>query len=195
MAKFTPRQIIGKWRQGFALDLHVLSSTPIGYNEFGHLQFDTIRTEIGELMFKLKYRGDKTVVDEIADAVETLMETWKPGVDLIVPVPPSSQQALQPVRVLADALSKRLNIPLADCVARTRDAPQLKNVYDLDERLRLLEGLHAIDASATKGRRILLFDDLYRSGATMNAIATALHEQGDASDVFALTVTQTRSYR
>lgn len=195
MARFTPRQIIGKWRQGFALDLHVLSSIPIGHNELGHMQFDTTRTEIGELMFKLKYRSDKTVVDEIIDSVEALMKTWKPNVDLIVPVPPSSQRALQPVIVLADALSKRLSIPLADCVARTRDAPQLKNVYDLDERLRLPEGLHTIDASATRGRRILLFDDLYRSGATMNAITTALYEQGAASDVFALTITQTRSYR
>lgn len=37
------------------------------------------------------------------------------------------------------------------------------------------------------------FDDLFRSGATMNSITVALHEQGHASDVFALTLTRTRS--
>src|SRR5229473_6598327 len=41
VAKFQPRKIQGRWRDGYALDLHTLSSTPIGYNEYGHMQFDT----------------------------------------------------------------------------------------------------------------------------------------------------------
>jgi competence protein ComFC len=45
------------------------------------------------------------------------------------------------------------------------------------------------------GRKVLLFDDLYRSGATMSSIAAALHDQGGSGDVFALTVTRTRSRR
>ena len=82
---------------------------------------------------------------------------------------------------------------MANCVKRTRNVPQLKNVFDLDERAKLLEGLHAIDKSLTQGKRALLFDDLYRSGATMNAITTELYETGEATDVFALTITRTRS--
>ena len=34
---------------------------------------------------------------------------------------------------------------------------------------------------------------LYRSEATMNAITTELYETGEATDVFALTITRTRS--
>jgi predicted amidophosphoribosyltransferase len=97
------------------------------------------------------------------------------------------------VFVLAEAISKRLGIPLANCVKRARNIPQLKNVYDLDERLKLLDGLHEVDTPATQDKKILLFDDLYRSGATMNAITAALYEQGKASEVFALTITRTRS--
>ena len=74
-----------------------------------------------------------------------------------------------------------------------RDIPQLKSVYDLDERFKLLDGLHEVDTSATQEKKILLFDDLYRSGATMNAITTVLYEQGKAAAVFALTITRTRS--
>ncbi len=33
----------------------------------------------------------------------------------------------------------------------------------------------------------------YRSGATMNAITAALYDEGAAADVFALTITRTRS--
>jgi competence protein ComFC len=195
MANFHPRLIIGKWREGYALDIHTLSSTPIGYNEFGHMQFETNRSEIGELLLKLKYRADRSVVDEIAVAAQLFLSQWKPGSDMIVPVPPSGVRAVQPVILLATAMGLRLGLPLIDCVKRTRDVPQLKNVYDLDERTRLLNGLHTVDRAVTAGKRILLFDDLYRSGATMNAITLMLYDHGAAGDVCALTVTRTRSFR
>ena len=86
-------------------------------------------------------------------------------------------------------------MPLADCVTKTRNVPQLKNILDLDERVKLLEGLYTIDKSVTQGKSILLFDDLYRSGATMNAITAELYVSGKATDVFALTITRTRSHR
>jgi hypothetical protein len=46
-------------------------------------------------------------------------------------------------------------------------------------------------SAEVKGLDILLVDDLYRSGATMSAIAEALHASG-ASNVFAFASTQTR---
>jgi competence protein ComFC len=193
MAQFVRRKILGKWREGFSLDLHTLSSIFVGYDEFGHPRFDTQRSEIGELLYRLKNKADQTSVPEIVEAVEALMKAWNPTVDILVPVPPSTQRAVQPVLVLVRAISQRLGILLADCVTKTRDIPQLKNVFDLDERAKLLEGLHAVDTSATQGKRVLLFDDLYRSGATMNAITTELYEAGKATDVFALTITRTRS--
>jgi len=195
MAKFVRRKILGKWREGFSLDLQTLSSTFMGDDEFGHPRFDTQRSEIGELLYRLKYKSDQTSVPEIVEAVETLMKAWNPIVDILVPVPPSTYRAVQPVPVLASAIGQRLGIPLADCVTRTRNEPQLKNIFDLDERAKLLEGLHAVDKSVTHDKSVLLFDDLYRSGATMNAITTELYETGEANDVFALTITRTRSYQ
>ena len=195
MSDFRPRHILGKWQQGFALDLHTLSSVPVGYNEFGHMQFDTKRSEVGELLFKLKFRGDTSVVPElIADAV-TFLKRWCPPVDIIVPVPPSGLRAVQPVILLAQGISTELGIPLAQCVTKMRDTPQLKNIYDLDERLAVLDGVHAVDVAATRGKQVLLFDDLFRSGATMNAITMALYEQGEAVAVFALTISRTRSHQ
>ncbi len=46
-----------------------------------------------------------------------------------------------------------------------------------------------------QGKGVLLFDDLFRSGATMNAITAALYDEGGAGNVFALTITRTRSHR
>ena len=100
MAKFVRRKILGKWREGFSLDLHTLSSTFIGHDEFGHPRFDTQRSEFGELLYKLKNKSDETTIPEIVVAVETLMKAWNPTVDILVPVPPSTDRAVQPVRVL-----------------------------------------------------------------------------------------------
>jgi len=46
-----------------------------------------------------------------------------------------------------------------------------------------------------EGRNILLFDDLYQSGATLNAITQSLKDKGKAKEVYALTLTITRRRR
>jgi predicted amidophosphoribosyltransferase len=193
MVHFQSRPIHGTWRKGYALDLHTISSTLLGYDAFGRMQFDTKRSEIGDLLYKLKYNHDMRVVPEIVEAVEKLLKAWNPMVDILVPVPPSTPRKVQPVLVRAKTISQQLHIPLANCVSRVRDIPQLKDVLDRNERVKLLDGLHKVDTSATQGKRVLLFDDLYRSGATMNAITAELYGKGKASEVFALTITRTRS--
>jgi competence protein ComFC len=195
MVKFQSRALIGAWHAGYAIDLHTLASVYLGEDEFGHPKFDTQRSEVGNLLYELKYRGDSAAVAAIAEAAEHLLRRWNPGIDILVPVPPSTVRKVPPVLLVAEAISKRIGIPLADCVKRTRDVQQLKDVTDLDERLQLLENLHAVDKPVTEGRSVLLFDDLYRSGATLNAITKALYESGNARVVFALTITRTRSMR
>jgi len=154
MVNFVRRKILGKWREGFCFDLHTLSSVFVGYDEFGHARFDTQRSEVGELLYRLKNRGDKTAAPELVKAVGVLMKEWNPPVDILVPIPPSTQRAVQPVSILAEAISQQLGIPMAACIKRTRDIPQLKNVFDLDERSKLLEGLHKADKPVTQGKRI-----------------------------------------
>jgi hypothetical protein len=41
----------------------------IGYNEFGRLKFDTLRSELGEMVCCLKYKGDKGVIAPVVEAI------------------------------------------------------------------------------------------------------------------------------
>ncbi len=195
MATIRPMALRGQWRAGFALDYQTVSSICIGHNEYGHPVFDTKRTELGELLYRLKYGSDKGVVDEIVETVAGFMEvSWKPTLTMVVPMPPSeSGRAEQPVFILADALGRRLGLPVRrDAVAKVRKTPQLKNVYDYNERMGLLDGAFSSDPSVVSGQKALLFDDLYRSGATMNTVTKVLYEQGKAAEVYTLALTRTR---
>ncbi len=193
MVVVQPMRIPGRWREGYVLAFHTLSSTYLGDDEFGHPQFDTRRSEVGELLYQLKYQGNEAVVGELVETAARFVESsWKPGVTMLVAVPPSRARASQPVLVLAEALAKRLNVAFTgDTVVRTREVPELKNVFDYEERLRILTGLYRV-TSDVPGQSVLLVDDLYRSGATMNAVTSALYDAG-ASNVFALALTRTRS--
>jgi competence protein ComFC len=193
MAAYQPRQIIGRWATGYALDLHTLSSVAVGTDEFGHTRFETTRPEIGELLYRLKYHSDVGAVEEIAEAAFQFLGNWRPDVDCIVPVPPTRVRAMQPVFMLADAIAKKVDVPVVNCLTKSREIPELKDVSDFDERLRLLSGLYTVDASLVRGKSVLLFDDLYRSGATMNAATATLYDPGKAARVSVLTITKTRS--
>lgn len=181
-------------RSGFALDAHTTSSEVLGHDEYGHPRFQTNRSEIGELLYKAKYHSDKSVIPAIAEAVGSFVESFLPAMDLIVAVPPSTPRREQPLILIARALAAKINVSLSeDCVWKIRETPQLKNAYDYDQRWRLLDGAFEVDSALVAGKTLLLLDDLYRSGATLNAITSALYDKGGAKDIFALTITRTRS--
>jgi predicted amidophosphoribosyltransferase len=192
MMQVQPTKIQGRWREGFVLDYHTICSTYVEDDEYGHPQFETKRSDAGELLYRLKYKNDSAAAGDLVEAAAAFISKWNPGIDAIAAVPSSRPRPQQPVVLLALALGKRLGVPfLAESVRKARETPELKNVYDFSARLRLLAGVHVIDPDAVKNK-VLLFDDLFRSGATMNAVAEALYQAGVA-DVFALAITRTRS--
>jgi len=133
------------------------------------------------LLYRLKYRQDRAVVAEIGETAAAFVRAWQTSTEILVPVPPSRQRAVQPVLAVGADLAARLGVDFCPhCVRRSREAPQLKDVFDYDERWRLLEGLHEVERSRVEGRTVLLFDDLFRSGATMNSI-TAEHMRSGKS--------------
>lgn len=196
MVEIHPDRIPGCWEDGRALDVHTVSSTYLGDDEFGHAQFETVRSPVGELLYRLKYKGDWSVVAQIAETAAAFVRECGPAVDLVIPVPASRERARQPVVVVGAEIARQLKVAFStECVRRTRVAPQLKDVFDYDARWLLLEGLHEVDERTVREKRVLLFDDLFRSGATMNSVTSVLTGRAGARAVYALTLTRTRSAR
>jgi competence protein ComFC len=189
-------ELNGNWHKGLAFDVHSLSSTYLGPNEFGHDQWDTTRTEMGALVHNLKYRHDKSTLP----AIVALLDTKIKGIDqfdYIIPIPPTTaRRAFQPVTKIALALGQHYGVKvLPDFLAKRPGGPQLKNVDDPKRRTELLrEALYIQADISIAGCAILLVDDLYRSGATLTVAAELLYGAG-ASKVSVLTMTKTRSKR
>lgn len=191
-------RIPGGWKEGYVLDYHTVSSQFLGHDQFGHPQFETKRSEIGELLYKLKYKLDQSAIESIVETAahfaKAFIKARNLSLDFIIPVPPSRERDFQPVFEIAKHLSVALNIPLlSDCINKIKDTPELKDVYDYEERTKLLEGAYSIAPDSMEGKNILLFDDLYRSGATLNAITSILYSTGKAANVYVLALTRTRS--
>ncbi|MEW5722515.1 MAG: ComF family protein, partial [Thermodesulfobacteriota bacterium] len=64
-----PIKIIGNWEIGYALDVHTVSSQFLGYEDSGKKVFDTERSKIGELLYRLKYKSDRTTIPEIVGLI------------------------------------------------------------------------------------------------------------------------------
>jgi competence protein ComFC len=189
-----PKEIKGSWDQGYVLDVHTISSTMIGYNEFGHPEFDTVRSPLGELVYRLKYKEDKGAIPSIVQAITGFMKTSDTKSDVVVPMPPSKlQRAFQPVIEVGTELAKALGITFnATSLKKSRSTPQMKDVGDLSARVTTLEAALVSDRDL-EGRSVLLLDDLFQSGATMNVAARTLKRQGLVKLVYALALTRTRN--
>ena len=166
----------------------------IGYNEFGHPEFDTVRSELGELVYRLKYRSDKTVLSSIVDTAAEFVNGRKIHPEVLVPIPPSKvQRTFQPVVEIAIELAKSLGVALdTTSLAKSKVTPQMKDVGDFEARMAELKSAFTSNRNL-QGRSVLLLDDLFQSGATMNVAARTLKEQGEVEKVFALALTRTRS--
>jgi competence protein ComFC len=194
--KTDPLAIVGPWRSAFSLAPHSLTSEFLGYNEQGHPKFDTVRSDVGERLYQLKYRNDVSAVAELATVAADFVRGKAWPIDLILPLPPSRMRVVQPVAAIAEAVANRLGVAYStEALRKTRETPELKSMAELEARMVALSGAFAADPALLQGKVVLIFDDLYRSGASMQEAARAVLNDGAAKEVFALALTRTRSNR
>lgn len=173
--------------------MHTLASTYLGPDEFGHDRFNNTRSEMGELVYQLKYKRDKSAIPKIIELLTAIAGIEK--FDFIIPVPSSRARGFQPVDEIAMALGKQRDVPvLIGFLTKVSRGDELKNVTNANEKEKSLKDAIKIAGDRkVKGKNILLVDDLYDSGATLNACCSILYEEAGAKGVFVLTMTKTRT--
>jgi len=191
--KNNPISINGNWKAGWALDLHTISSIPLGNGNF-----DTTYTETGKALNELKYHQNYQQINNLAKEVIEFLKTRMvtPYLDVIIPIPPSKERDIQPVIAIAEKVSQALKIPIdTQYIIKTKCTNELKSIDVPNEREKMLFNAFTIQDLKYQNKKILLFDDLFRSGSTLKEITRILYNNGKVQNVYVVTLTKTRSKR
>ena len=180
LARPHPRPLQGSWHAGWALDFH---------SRFSGSTWQ--RSGVGELVHRLKYQNDRGALAPLVEHAMSLCAEHPElaDVDALVPVPPSQPRPNDPVRTFSAALSGRLNKPVLLTVTKTRHTSPQKDMHTLAQKKANVAGAFAVQGDV-RGKRLLVVDDLFDSGATLEEVARVLRQSG-AAQVCVLTLTRT----
>jgi hypothetical protein len=155
---------------------------------------DKPQTIVGALRSRAKpYGGEKPTADTFAAADELIEACLKfignvdcyKSADVVVAMPPSDPT--KPYNLpayIASRIAKAINKPdLTKGIKTISKRSGLKEV-PIEDKLGTLERTIAVDQNLFKGKIVLLIDDLYQSGVSINYAAMLLLEAGAKKNIW-----------
>lgn len=140
--------------------------------------------DIRKSLYGLKYKNKREYADfyaeEMAAAFGEAFELWKP--EVMIPVPLHNKKLIKrgfnQSAVLAKKIEAFCGIPV-DCnyLSRTKNTDAQKTLGK-NERKKNLEKAFEISGLHNRYERVLLIDDIYTTGATIDSCAKVLKEAG-----------------
>ena len=146
---------------------------------------------MSQSMYRFKYNNKREFAHYygrmMSECLGDTIRQW--GVDLIVPVPAHKkrlrQRGYNQAYLLAKELSERLCVPVrSDVVTRCDATLALKNL-DAAQRQNNLKKAFKVNQNVVKSNSVLIVDDIYTTGATVDAVAGCLKGAGAAKVYFA----------
>ena len=143
-------------------------------------------------MVQIKYKNKREYLDFYGTAMALRYEKaiGRMQVDAIVPIPIHKsrrrKRGFNQAEVLADVMAERLKLPVEPgMLVRTKKTLPQKELSAMD-RLRNLSGAFCAGTIPDGVRSVLLVDDIYTTGSTIEACARALKAAGIERIYFAV---------
>lgn len=190
------RDIVGGWDAGFVLDRHLTGSIQIGFYPNGQPKYATCYTEVGTMVHRLKYRNDFGQVPALAKAINEHIIPRLGHIDRVVPMPPSKVRKAQPVTALAKYIAKMLALPVELGFLWIRPgSPPLKDIASRWAKEQALKGTLSLarDLDGTAPINILLLDDLFDTGASLDGACQVLRGCEKIGYIYVAALTWTRN--
>ena len=133
-----------------------------------------------------KYRGKREYADFFGQQLLLRYETWIRfiGIEVIIPVPIHSKKlrtrGYNQAGILAEIVGAGTNLPVEEVLERCINTRPQK-VLDNRERIYNLQNAFRINSKknfCVKGKKILLIDDIYTTGSTIEVCTNALLKEG-----------------
>ncbi len=139
----------------------------------------------------MKYNGHFDTSAEIANSCISFLKEWLSDkkIDMILPVPPTSDRAAQPVYLIAEAIAENLCIPYSDDVLEKTTNTPSKNMA---KNRKQLKGSIRKRKDAKRRCGILLIDDFYSTGSTANECVSVLKDDDLIDRVYYLAIAKTK---
>ncbi len=154
------------------------------------------RTPIGELEYQAKFNDNEEAEEELNEVCNQWIDKlpFLKEADYICAMPSSNPgEGSLPHRIIANLEGFDFE-DISDSITWTSKTRSIKDARSPEEKLEILEesGLQISEELDIKRKTVLLFDDLYMSGISMQYVAMKLKEAG-ASRVFGLCTVKSRS--
>ncbi|RDU22073.1 ComF family protein [Anaerosacchariphilus polymeriproducens] len=155
--------------------------------------------EMKQSIYRFKYRNKREYADFYVEKIAEEYREWifscRPQV--LIPVPlykfKKRQRGFNQAEILADKLGKVLNIPVeSNLVIRCKKTIPQKELSE-KERKNNMKNAFKITQSAVKLKRVMLVDDIYTTGSTIDEVAKILKKSG-VDEVYFIVVCVGRGY-
>jgi len=145
-----------------------------------------------EAIHQMKYRSVRSLSPYLAGFLADYIESNHLYGEMLLPVPLHPrrlrQRGYNQSGLLAREVGRRTGLPVTeDCLIRVRQVQPQVRAADLQERRRNVADAFVCMDDRTRGKKVIVVDDVCTSGATLEACATALKHRGAAS-VWGLTL-------
>lgn len=133
-------------------------------------------TDIGELERKAKYNGDRAAIEELANRMSTMIgicPVLSKGA-VVTAIPPRQGKGFDLPTELARLIASKVAKPLIVAGTWSSNKGQLKEI-PFEEKWDTLDRVGFVPtAEAAQAKKVILIDDLYQSGSTLNFIGAKL---------------------
>ena len=135
------------------------------------------------LVLSLKYYGNTYMSRYIAQVMRDKLEFEQISADYIIPVPLHKKRmrtrGFNQAEKIASYLSDYTEIPIIDCIKRNRNTKRLYALNKFQREKELKNAFEVKDGSEKiKCKRVLLIDDIFTTGTTVNEISKKLKIYG-----------------